>query len=141
MLNSVSLIGRLGADPEIRYTKEGAMVVNIRLATDEQWKDKNGEKVQKTEWHRCVAFLGLAEIIGKYAVKGRLVYIQGRSQTRKWTDKDNVDHYTTEVIILNFKLLDKAANSNGVSAFATGGAPPVGSQDDITVDYDSEVPF
>jgi len=142
MLNSVSLIGRLGADPEIRYTQEGAMVANIRLATDEQWKDKNGEKVQKTEWHRCVAFSRLAEIIGNYAVKGRLVYIQGRIQTRRWTDKDNVDHYTTEVIILTFKLLDKAANSNGASASATGHSSPPSATPEYDVPVDElDVPF
>jgi single-strand DNA-binding protein len=140
MLNTVSLIGRLGADPEIRYTQDGAMVANIRIATDEQWKDKNGEKVQKTEWHRCVAFGKLAEIIGKYCVKGRLVYVQGRIQTRKWTDKEGADRYITEIIALTLKLLDKAANSSGASAPANGGAPPA-AQDDVQTDYDPDIPF
>ncbi|MEA1971565.1 MAG: single-stranded DNA-binding protein, partial [Thermodesulfobacteriota bacterium] len=84
MVNKVILIGRLGADPEVRYTQDGTMVTNFNMATDEQWKDKSGERVQKTEWHRIVTFRKLAEICGSYLAKGRLVYIEGRLQTRAW---------------------------------------------------------
>ena len=127
MINKAILVGRLGVDPEIRYMPDGAMVVNLRVATDEQWKDKNGEKVTKTEWHRVIIFGKLAEIAGKFLTKGRLVYIEGRIQTRKWTDKDNVDHYTTEITALVLKMLD-SVKTNGSTAppadDSTDGAMP-----------------
>ena len=107
MVNKVILIGRLGADPEVRYTQDGAMVTNFNLATDEQWKDKNGEKVQKTEWHRVVTFRRLAEICGNYLAKGRLVYIEGRLQTRAWDDKDGNKRYTTEIVASNMQMLER----------------------------------
>jgi len=127
MINKAILVGRLGVDPEIRYMPDGAMVVNLRVATDEQWKDKNGEKVTKTEWHRVIIFGKLAEIAGKFLTKGRLVYIEGRIQTRKWTDKDNADHYTTEITALVLKMLD-SVKTNGSTAppadDSTDGAMP-----------------
>jgi single-strand DNA-binding protein len=107
MVNKVILIGRLGADPEVRYTQDGAMVTNFRLATDEQWKDKSGERVQRTEWHRIVTFGKLAEICGNYLSKGRLVYIEGRIQTRSWDDKDGNKRYATEIIALNMQMLER----------------------------------
>ncbi len=106
MINKAILVGRLGADPEVRYTPDGAMVTNFRIATDEQWKDKNGEKVQKTEWHRIVTFGKLAEICGKYLVKGKLVYLEGRIQTRAWDDKEGVKRYTTEIVASDMQMLD-----------------------------------
>jgi len=106
MINKAILIGRLGKDPEVRYTPDGTMVTNFNLATDEQWKDKNGEKVQKTEWHRIVTFGKLAEICGNYLVKGKLVFIEGRIQTRSWEDKDGVKRFTTEIVASDMKMLD-----------------------------------
>lgn len=106
MVNKVVLIGRLGKDPEVRYTPEGTMVTNFNLATDEQWKDKNGEKIQRTEWHKIVAWGKLAEICGNYLVKGKLVFVEGRIQTRSWEDKEGVKRYTTEIIALNMQMLD-----------------------------------
>jgi single-strand DNA-binding protein len=106
MINKAILVGRLGADPEVRYTPDGAMVTNFRIATDEQWKDKNGEKVQKTEWHKIVTFGKLAEICGKYLVKGKLVFVEGRIQTRTWDDKEGVKRYTTEIVASNMQMLD-----------------------------------
>jgi single-strand DNA-binding protein len=106
MINKAILVGRLGADPEVRYTPDGAMVTNFRIATDEQWKDKSGEKVQKTEWHRIVTFGKLAEICGKYLVKGKLVYLEGRLQTRGWEDKEGNKRSTTEIIASNMQMLD-----------------------------------
>ncbi len=106
MINKAILVGRLGADPEVRYTPDGAMVTNFRIATDEQRKDKNGEKVQKTEWHRIVAFGKLAEICGKYLVKGKLVYLEGRLQTRGWEDKEGNKRSTTEIVATNMQMLD-----------------------------------
>jgi single-strand DNA-binding protein len=82
------------------------MVTNFNLATDEQWKDKNGEKVQKTEWHRIVAFGKLAEICGNYLVKGKLIFVEGRIQTRSWEDKEGVKRYTTEIVANNMQMLD-----------------------------------
>jgi single-strand DNA-binding protein len=109
MVNKAMLIGRLGKDPEVRYTPDGTMVTNFNLATDEQWKDKNGEKVQKTEWHRIVAFGKLAEICGNYLVKGKLIFVEGRIQTRSWEDKDGVKRFTTEIIASNMQMLDSKA--------------------------------
>jgi single-strand DNA-binding protein len=106
MVNKAILIGRLGKDPEVRYTPDGTMVTNFNLATDEQWKDKNGEKVQKTEWHRIVTFGKLAEICGNYLVKGKLIFVEGRIQTRSWEDKDGVKRFTTEIIASNMQMLD-----------------------------------
>ncbi len=106
MINKAILVGRLGADPEVRYTPDGSMVTNFRIATDEQWKDKSGEKVQKTEWHRIVTFGKLAEICGKYLVKGKLVFVEGRIQTRVWEDKEGNKRSTTEIIASNMQMLD-----------------------------------
>ena len=106
MINKAMLVGRLGKDPEVRYTPDGAMVTSFSLATDEQWKDKNGEKVQKTEWHRIVTFGKLAEICGNYLVKGKLIFIEGRIQTRSWDDKEGVKRYTTEIVANNMQMLD-----------------------------------
>jgi len=106
MVNKVILVGRLGADPEVRYTQDGAMVTNFRIATTEQWTDKNGERTQRTEWHRVVSFGKLAEICGNYLAKGRLVYIEGRLQTRAWDDRDGNKRYTTEIIASNMQMLE-----------------------------------
>lgn len=106
MVNKAILIGRLGKDPDIRYTPDGTMVTTFRIATDEQWKDKNGEKVQRTEWHQIVTYRKLAEICGNYLVKGKLVFIEGRIQTRSWEDKDGIKRYTTEIIANDMKMLD-----------------------------------
>lgn len=118
MVNKVILIGRLGKDPEVRYTPDGTMVTNFNLATDEQRKDKNGEKIQKTEWHKIVTWGKLAEICGNYLVKGKLVYVEGRIQTRSWEDKEGVKRYTTEIIASNMQMLDsKGQNKTEASSF------------------------
>jgi single-strand DNA-binding protein len=121
MVNKAILIGRLGKDPEVRYTPDGTMVTNFNLATDEQWKDKNGEKVQKTEWHRIVAFGKLAEICGNYLVKGKLIFVEGRIQTRSWEDKEGVKRYTTEIVANNMQMLDSKGQTKaeGSSSEAT----------------------
>ena len=129
MVNKAILIGRLGKDPEVRYTPDGAMVTNFNLATDEQWKDKNGEKVQKTEWHRIVAFGKLAEICGNYLVKGKLIFVEGRIQTRSWEDKDGVKRFTTEIVASNMQMLDsrgqtKADGSSADAANSGAGNAP-----------------
>jgi single-strand DNA-binding protein len=113
MVNKAILVGRLGADPEVRYTPDGTMITNFRMATDEQWKDKNGEKVQKTEWHRIVTYRKLAEICGKYLHKGSLVYVEGRIQTRAWDDKEGVKRYTTEISASDMRMLDSKGQRGG----------------------------
>ena len=98
-VNKVIILGHLGNDPEMRYLNNGDLVANLSIATSESWSDKNtGEKRERTEWHRVVAFRKLAEIIGQYCKKGDQIYIEGRLQTRKWSDKNGQDHYTTEII-------------------------------------------
>jgi single-strand DNA-binding protein len=105
-VNKVILIGNLGKDPEVRYAPSGAAICNITLATSRQWKDKtSGEKQEETEWHRVVFYDRLAEIAGEYLKKGRPVYVEGRLKTRKWTDKEGADRYTTEVIADQMQLL------------------------------------
>ena len=106
-LNRVELIGRLGADPEIRYTQSGDAVANVNVATNEQWTDKQtGEKREETEWHRCVLWRRLAEIAGEYLTKGARVYIAGSLKTRKWQDQSGQDRYTTEVQVRDMIMLD-----------------------------------
>jgi len=119
MLNKVTLIGRLGADPEVRYMPSGGAVANISLATNFRWKDKQtGEKKESTEWHRVVFFNRLAEIVGEYLKKGGQVYVEGRLQTRKWQDQAGHDRYTTEIIATEMQMLD--SRSGGTSHFGTG---------------------
>ncbi len=134
MVNKATLIGRLGKDPEVRYTPDGLMITNFNLATDEQWKDKSGQKVQKTEWHRIVTFGKLAEICGNYLAKGKLVFIEGRIQTRSWEDKDGVKRYTTEIVASDMRMLDSKGQSRGSDAPAEEALPA-----DATPDED--VPF
>jgi single-strand DNA-binding protein len=136
-INKVILIGRLGQDPEVRYTPDGTAVANFSIATSEEWKDKNsGEKRERTEWHRIVAWRRLGEICGEYLSKGRQVYIEGRIQTRSWDDKDGNKRYTTEIVASDVQFLGgrDSANAAGPSAGATdGGGPsfsPQGPQDD-----------
>jgi len=111
-LNKAMLIGRLGRDPEIRYTQAGAAVANFTIATNEEWMDKaTGEKKEKTEWHRIVAFGKLGEICGNYLSKGRQVYIEGRIQTRSW-EQDGLTKYMTEIVANDMQMLDPKGASN-----------------------------
>ena len=112
-VNKVILVGNLGADPEVRYMSNGEAVANVRLATTESWKDKNsGEKREVTEWHRVVFYRKLAEIVGQYLKKGSSVYVEGRLQTRKYTDKDGVERYATDIIAESMQMLGNAGNGN-----------------------------
>ncbi len=108
-VNKVILVGRLGKDPEVRYTPSGAAVANFTMATSEEWKDKNtGEKQERTEWHRVVAWRRLGEVCGEYLHKGSQIYIEGRLQTRAWEDRDGNKRYTTEIVAQNMQMLDAA---------------------------------
>ena len=113
-VNKVILIGNLGQDPEVRFMPNGAAVANITIATSESWKDKNtGEKKEVTEWHRVVFYRKLAEIVGEYLKKGSKVYIEGKLKTRKWTDKNGVDRWTTEIVSDNMQMLDGRSGGSG----------------------------
>lgn len=113
-VNKVILVGRLGKDPETRYMTSGEAVTNATLATSENWKDKSGEKQEKTEWHNLVFYRKLAEIAGQYLKKGAQVYIEGKIQTRKWQDKTSgQDRYTTEIIVDQMQMLGDKKSSTG----------------------------
>ena len=120
-VNKVILIGNLGRDPETRYTTGGDAICNLNIATSEQWKDKSGEKQERTEWHRVVLFGRQAEIAGEYLKKGRSVYIEGRLQTRKYTDKDGVEKYSTEIVGDRMQLLGSREGGGGGDVDFGGG--------------------
>jgi len=127
-VNKVIIVGNLGRDPETRYMPNGEAVTNIAVATTESWKDKNsGEKKELTEWHRITFYRKLAEIAGQYLKKGSQVYVEGRLQTRKWTDKENVERFTTEIIADTMQMLGSRQGMGGGSAPMEeeygGGAP------------------
>ena len=131
-VNKVVFVGHLGGDPETRFTPSGAAVANFNIATNESWRDSNGELQDKTEWHRCVMFGKTAELAGELLKKGQLVYLEGKLQTRNWEDKDGVKRYTTEVICDMFTMLGRKMDSG--SAQVT----PVETNDDGD---DDDLPF
>jgi len=154
-VNKVILIGNLGRDPEIRYMPSGDALATLNIATTDTWKDKSGEKQEKTEWHRVSMFGRLAEIAGEYLKKGSQVYIEGRLQTRKYTDKDGVEKYSTEIVANEMKMLGGRAGAGGTADMDSaprasssrpasgGGAPapsraPAGSAFD---DLEDDIPF
>jgi single-strand DNA-binding protein len=118
-VNKVILMGNLGKDPEVRFMPNGDAVCNFSIATTDTWKDKSGEKQERTEWHNIVMYRKLAEIAGEYLKKGRPVFIEGRLQTRKWQTKEGQDRYTTEIIADSMQMLggrDSSASSGSASA-------------------------
>jgi single-strand DNA-binding protein len=125
-VNKVILLGNLGRDPETRYTTGGDAVTNLRIATSEQWKDKSGEKQERTEWHTVVLFGRQAEIAGEYLKKGRSVYIEGRLQTRKYTDKEGVEKYSTEIVADRMQLIGSARDAGGGGGDAEFGGGDAG---------------
>ena len=129
-VNKVILIGRLGKDVEIKFMTNGEAVANTSLATSENWKDKAGEKHEKTEWHNLVFYRRLAEIAGEYLKKGAQIYVEGKLQTRKWQDKETgQDRYMTEIIVNDMKMLgSKSENESG--NFVGGSAPHPSSHPD-----------
>jgi len=119
-VNKVILVGRLGRDPETRYTGGGQAVANFSMATDESYKDKNGERQKRTEWHKIVVWSKLAEIAQQYLKKGSLLYLEGRLQTREWQDKEGQKRTTTEIVAANFRML--GGRAEGAAAGGGGGA-------------------
>lgn len=138
-VNKVILIGNLGRDPEVRYTPDGTAVANFSIATSDEWTDKgSGEKQERTEWHRIVAFRRLGEICGEYLSKGRQVYIEGKLQTREWQDKEGNKRYTTEIVANQMQMLGPrgASQNTGPSPYkapaeSSGPAYPGPEEDDI----------
>jgi single-strand DNA-binding protein len=128
-VNKVILVGNLGRDPEIRSTQDGSKVANLSLATSETWRDRNsGERRERTEWHRVVIFNDkLCEVVERYLKKGSKVYIEGQLQTRKWTDKDGQDRYSTEVVLQRFRgeltMLDGRQDGGGGGGYGDDGGP------------------
>ena len=124
-VNKVILMGNLGKDPEVRFMPNGDAVCNFSIATTDNWKDKNGEKQERTEWHNIVMYRKLAEIAGEYLKKGRPVFIEGRLHTRKWQTKEGQDRYTTEIIAESMQMLggrDSGGTSNAPSQAASQGS-------------------
>ena len=121
-VNKVILVGNLGRDPETRYLPSGDAVTNVTIATTEQWKDKGGEKQEATEWHRVAFFGRLAEVAGEYLKKGSQVYVEGRLQTRKWTDKEGQERLTTEIRADRMQMLGgRAGMGGGGGDYSEGG--------------------
>jgi len=156
-VNKVILVGRLGKDPETRYMTNGEAVTNFSIATSENWKDKSGEKQEKTEWHNCVAYRKLAEIIAEYVRKGSQIYVEGKLQTRKWQTKEGQDRYTTEIIVNemqmlgsksggsgNFEVMDKPAGSSSPSSSASepvASKPAPAKSGGGFDNFDDDIPF
>lgn len=160
-LNKVMIIGRLGKDPEVRYTQGNQAYVKFSVATDETWNDRNGEKQTRTEWHNIVGWGKLAEICGKFLKKGRLVYVEGRLQTRQWDAQDGTKRYTTEIVMSDMSILESrqggGAGDSGPGGYHDaagqgGGYPPEGSGSfsgqreeysygDSSLHDDEDVPF
>ena len=151
-INKVILVGNLGADPEIRQTKDGRPIANLSVATGESWKDKNtGERREKTEWHRVVIFNeGLAKIAEQYLRKGSKVYLEGQLQTRKWQDQNGQDKYTTEVVLQgyngNLTMLDSRQGGGDFAGSSTGSIGSGGVDDSLPPssqggDMDGDIPF
>ena len=143
-VNKVILVGNLGKDPEVRRMTSGDPVVNLSIATSETWRDKaSGERKEKTEWHRVVIFnKNLADVAEKYLKKGAKVYVEGQLQTRKWTDKDGAEKYSTEVVLQNFRgeltMLDGRNGGEGGGGGRGAGEAPASFQRD---EMDDEIPF
>jgi single-strand DNA-binding protein len=144
-LNKAMIIGRLGQDPDVRYTQSNTAVANLSVATSERYKDKQGEWKENTEWHRVVAWGRLAEICQEYLKKGSQVYIEGPIQTRKWEDKEGQTRYTTEIKALTMTMLDsKGDRGGGDVPPKPDNSQPVSSNVDLNEDFDDiddDLPF
>jgi len=141
-INKVTLIGHVGKQPEVRYTQGGAPVANFSLATNEYWTTNTGERGERTEWHRIVAWRKLAEFCQEYIQKGSYLYIEGRIQTRSYDDRDGVKRYITEITANEIGLLDKRAAGEPSTSAGTGEAPPIDSlPPEPGSSGDDEVPF
>ncbi|MFL5320666.1 MAG: single-stranded DNA-binding protein [Myxococcaceae bacterium] len=125
-VNKAIILGNLGKDPEVRFTGSGQAVCNFTIATNESWQDKNGQKQERTEWHRIVAWGKLAELCGEYLKKGRQAYVEGRIQTREWTDKENKKNYTTEIVATTIQFIGSRDGAGAGSGASRGGSNDFG---------------
>ena len=134
-VNKVILVGNVGQDPEVRYTAGGSAIANLSIATSEAWRDKqSGQMQERTEWHRVVFWARLAEIVGEYVKKGSKIYVEGRLQTRKWSDPQGVERYTTEIVASELQLLDgrgaggpqPGGGDDSYGGYGQGGYEPAG---------------
>ena len=130
-VNKAILIGNLARDPEVRYTASGTAVANFPVATNETWKDRNGERQEKAEFHRIVAWSRLAEVCGEYLRKGSKVYVEGRLQTRKWQDQNGQERYTTEVVANEMQMLDSRGGGEQQQPPQQEAQAPTGFDEDI----------
>lgn len=142
-VNKVILIGNLGRDPEIRNMPSGDAMVSLSLATTENWKDKSGEKQERTEWHRVVIFGKLAEVAGEYLKKGSPVYFEGSLRTRKWTNKEGQDQYTTEIVADKMVMLGgrSGGDEDAPEKPKAGGKATAGRKAPAPEPYDDDIPF
>ncbi len=153
-VNKAILIGRLGKDPETRYMTSGEAVTNVSLATSENYKDKSGEKQERTEWHNLVFYRRLAEIAGEYLKKGSMIYVEGRIQTRKWQDKEGKDRYTTEIIVNemtmlgsksagggSFEVVENQSSSSAPARSAPAAKPAAPAAKGNFDNFDDDIPF
>ena len=148
-VNKVILVGRLGRDPETRYTGSGQAVCNFTMATDETYKDRAGERQKRTEWHRIVVWAKQAEIAQQYLHKGSLIYLEGRIQTRQWDDREGQKRTTTEIVATNFRMLGGRSDAAGAGAGSGAGAgdadmhsSPAASEDMPSAEpSDEDIPF
>ena len=146
-VNKVILVGNLGRDPEVRYLPDGGAITNVSIATTDVWKDKDGTKQDKTEWHRVVFFSRLAEIAGEYLKKGSQIYIEGRLQTRKWQDKDGQEKYTTEIVAEKLQMLGGRASGgdmgerNAPSNSSSPSNAPANRSAGRMDDFEDDIPF
>lgn len=144
-INKVILVGNLGADPEVRHSQDGSKIVTFNIATSDSWKDKNGERKDRTEWHRIVIFSsGLADVAEKYLKKGAKVYIEGQIRTRKWQDNTGADKYSTEIVLSGYSgymiMLDKNGPGENTS-FQSDSEPSWDNSSVSSNDIDDEIPF
>jgi single-strand DNA-binding protein len=139
-INKVILIGNLGKDPEVRHSPTGQAVCNLSIATSESWTDKNGQKQEKTEWHRVVVFSKLAELCGQYLSKGRQAYIEGKLQTRSWQDKDGQTRYTTEVVAQSIQFLGGNAGKSAGNNADYGAPQGAGNNNNSAPSYQDNNP-
>ncbi|MBU2738702.1 single-stranded DNA-binding protein [Acidithiobacillus concretivorus] len=139
-VNKVIVMGHLGQDVEVRFTPAGKAVANISIATSEKFKDKEGNTQERTEWHRIVLFGRTAEVAGEFLRKGSMAYVEGRLQTRKWTDKEGQDRYTTEIIGDRLQLVGGKSDSQGSGAPASHKAPAENTPPPAE-DFDDDIPF
>ncbi len=150
-MNKVILVGRLGSDPEVKMMSSGDKVANFSLATSETWKDKGGEKQERTEWHRIVIFGKIADVCERYLRKGSLILVEGKLRTRKWQGNDGQDRYMTEVVVSGFDggMTMLGGSGGGGSSYGDGGGgaspergmPEGGGGGGSTDDFDDDIPF